>query len=105
MTRDNVNGRITLAKVEQRLEDYIGHNDRNITDIKLNQEKTNNMLHEIRGILIEGNGKIRRNSEIVKDHLECHDKNEEKLFRKIKLFIGGASVFIAATTLMINVLW
>ena len=71
MVKNGVNGK-TLVRLEQRLTDYINHNDKLNDDIKFDLKEIKNKLNNVMNILVTGEGKIKRNYCIIKEHEDNH---------------------------------
>ena len=67
-----VNGKVTLAKVEQRLEDHIIQQEKDFIDVKSDLKVVVNSISDIKQILVEGDGKIKRNFMLFEKHIKSH---------------------------------
>ena len=65
------NGRVTLAVLGQRVEDYIQENDKDHAEIKSD-------LKEIKDILVNGSHKISNNTNAITNHLGWHQDQKEE---------------------------
>lgn len=84
MSNKNNNGRITLAVLKQKVEDYSKHNDLAHIEIKAD-------IKEIKDILVNGSSKIAENRFKIENHLKEH-KNYKEIKNSIWIkagIIGG----------------
>jgi len=68
------NGRLTLAKLEQKLEDHLIQQEKDFEEVKENVKDIKISVNDIKGILIAGEGKIKRNFMLISTHVDYHWK-------------------------------
>ena len=114
--KNNGNNKVTIAKLKQKFEDYITHNDNNILKIETKQDKTIEKLDsfrtEVMTVLTKGSGKIKNTIDNVielKEGLEKHkgehkeNKVEEKKDSRFKLstIANYSALIVSVITLII----
>jgi len=103
MTKDNENhSEIILAKVEERLNSYMKHNNTDFNKLQKTTEKIEKTINDINVILTKGDGKISNVKGMIDEHISCHENSERKLLQHIKISLSIMSVLIAIITVTIN---
>lgn len=99
---DSGNGKVTLAKIGQRLDDYIEHTNKALDELKKDSNETREIVHELKNILIQGEGKIKRNYQLISEH---ERKNEREKTNNIKLAGVLAAIISAVVSVATFVVW
>lgn len=68
----NNGSKITLAKLSQKVCDYIHHNDKTLQEVKTDLKEIKEVQQKMMLILTSGDGKIKRNYLILNDHIRNH---------------------------------
>ena len=65
---DNIN----LAKLEQKMEDHCAQQEKDFKEVKSTVKEIMKEIHEMKNILVKGDGKIRSNQDILDKHITDH---------------------------------
>lgn len=69
---ENNSGKITLAKVEQKLEDHCEQQEKDFSEIKVDIKDIKTDMQKMMNILTSGDGKIKRNYMFIDNHIKGH---------------------------------
>jgi hypothetical protein len=102
MTQTTGNGKATLARLEQKLIDYINHNDEKIEMVRESYDSLNEKLDNITTILTSGDGKIRETRQMINDHCREHHRDENKMFKTYGLVIAACAVIATLVSIAVK---
>lgn len=89
------NGKVTMAALKQEVKDYKENNNHKMDDLKADLKEVKISLSEIKGLLIQGEGKIRRNFMLINSHWVEHEKREGRILAISGIIATLMTVFIS----------
>lgn len=96
------NGKVTLAKIGQKLDDHIEVERQFYTDMKAEIKCCHTKISDVKDILSKGEGKIAQNRDAIIDVKEDIDKHVGNHWKMITLMVTVSSVIATVISIILT---